>query len=112
MPVPPSRLAKFSPPRASRSLPRLRLHAELDALSRDTVVWIAAGPGSGKSTLAATWAAERGDRTLWYRVDEADADPACAFDCFAQLAATVRRGRGIPGYRPQEGAALVPFARS
>ncbi|MGE5088132.1 MAG: BTAD domain-containing putative transcriptional regulator [Candidatus Levyibacteriota bacterium] len=112
MPVPPSRLAKFSPPRASRSLPRLRLHAELDALSRDAVVWIAAGPGSGKSTLAATWAAERGDRTLWYRVDEADADPAAVFDGFAQLAATLRRGRGIPGYRPQDGAALAPFARS
>ena len=112
MPVPPSRLAKFSPPRSSRSLLRPRLHAELDALSRDAVVWIAAGPGSGKSTLAATWASERGDRTLWYRVDEADADPASAFDYFAQLAATVRRGRGIPGYRPQDAAGLAAFARS
>ena len=107
-----SRLAKFSPPRSSRSLPRQRLHLRLDELSRDGVVWIAAGPGAGKSTLASTWAAERGDRTLWYRVDEADADPASAFDYFAQLAATVRRGRGIPGYRPQDAAGLAVFARS
>ena len=107
-----SRLAKFSPPRSSRSLPRPRLHLRLDGLSRDGVVWLAAGPGSGKSTLAATWASERSDRTLWYRVDEADGDPASAFDYFTQLAATIRRSRGIPGYRPQGGASLAAFARS
>lgn len=107
-----SRLAKFSPPRSSRSLPRPRLHLRLDELSGDGVVWIAAGPGSGKSTLAATWASERSDRTLWYRVDEADGDPASAFDYFTQLAATIRRSRGIPGYRPQGGASLAAFARS
>src|SRR5687768_4131733 len=69
-----ARLAKLSAPRTTNWLARARLHRLLDEAAKQAVVWIAAGPGAGKSTLAACWAATRGPRTLWYRVDEGDAD--------------------------------------
>src|SRR5438309_314953 len=85
-PMRPLRLAKLSAPRASDWLARSRLHRDLHDATRAGVVWLVGGPGAGKTTLAACWAAERGPRTLWYRADAGDADPASAFGYFAQLA--------------------------
>ena len=106
--MPTSRLAKLSPPRASQWSTRVRLHRLLDEATSQSVVWIAAGPGCGKSTLAACWAAGRGPRTLWYRVDPGDVDPGAAFGYLAQLAGK----RRMPTYQPQELERLDTFARS
>jgi LuxR family maltose regulon positive regulatory protein len=108
----PTRLAKLSPPRTSQWVTRPRLHHRLADLSQHGAVWVVAGPGAGKSTLAACWAAERGPRTLWYRVDAGDRDPAGAFAYFAQLAQQGRRrAPALPVYRPQELDQLDTFAR-
>src|SRR5690349_10738920 len=109
-PVP--RLAKLCAPRPSNWLTRPRLHRLLDHAASRGVAWIAAGPGSGKSTLAACWAAERGSRLFWYRVDDGDADPGAAFGYFAQLVHARRSSAALPAYQPQEAEGVDAFARS
>lgn len=106
-----SRLAKLSAPRTSNWLARTRLHGLLDEATQRAALWIAAGPGAGKSTLAACWAAAQARRTLWYRVDEGDADPGAAFGYFTELARGQRRSGGLPVYQAQDLERLDGFAR-
>ena len=106
-----ARLAKLSAPRTSNWVVRARLHRQLDEAVQRGVVWLAAGPGAGKTTLAACWAATRGDRTLWYRADEGDRDPAAAFEYFGELARGRRRAPDVPSYQQQDQQRLDAFAR-
>ncbi len=110
--MPPLRLTKLSAPRRSDWLARSRLHRDLDQATHAGVAWLVGGPGTGKTTLAACWATERGPRTLWYRADAGDADPASAFGYFAQLAQGRRRTGSLPAYQPLEPEQLERFARS
>ena len=107
-----ARLAKLSAPRTSNWVVRARLHRQLDEAVQRGVVWLAAGPGAGKTTLAACWAATRGDRTLWYRADEGDRDPAAVFEYFGELARGRRRAPDVPSYQPQDQQRLGAFARN
>jgi ATP/maltotriose-dependent transcriptional regulator MalT/DNA-binding SARP family transcriptional activator len=91
---------------------RSRLHRDLDHATSAGVAWLVGGPGAGKTTLAACWAAERGPRTLWYRADAGDADPASAFGYFAQLAQDRRRSASLPAFQPLELEQLERFART
>lgn len=110
--MPSSRLAKLSPPRASNWLVRPRLNGLLDEAIGAGAAWIAAEPGAGKSTLAASWASTRNGRVLWYRVDEADADPGVAFGCFTALASSTRRVGKLPIYRGRDVEKLDVFSRT
>ena len=61
-------------------MPRPRQVAALDAgLAQAPMVWLLGLPGAGKTSTAAQWvqaALARGERCLWYRLDEDDADVA------------------------------------
>jgi DNA-binding SARP family transcriptional activator len=107
-----TRLAKLSPSRASNWLARPRLDQLLDEATRAGATWIAAEPGAGKSTLAAAWGSTRSGRLLWYRADEADADPGVAFDAFTALARSTRRAGMLPIYRGRDVEKLDVFSRT
>lgn len=72
-------LAKLSPPRLPKIIERVRLYKDLDRAREKPIVWITAPPGMGKTTLAASYLKARKLKTLWYQVDEGDADPATFF---------------------------------
>jgi hypothetical protein len=91
------RPAKITPPRALGAVPRPRLWSRLDAVKRrGGAVWISGAPGAGKTTLVASWLAARRYRTVWLRVDPADADLATLFHYLAEAVRAPGRGGGRP----------------
>ena len=70
-------LGKITRPNVSAVLPRKRLFALLD--SQSAAAWVTGPPGCGKTTLAASWLDHAGLRSLWYQLDEGDADIATFF---------------------------------
>ena len=110
--MPSPRLAKLSPPRASNWLARARLNGILDEATGAAAAWIAGEPGAGKSTLAAAWASMRSGRVLWYRIDEADADPGVAFGYFTTLARSTHRSAKLPIFRGRGVERLDVFSRT
>jgi len=79
-------IAKITRPRVSGIIIRNRLFEAIDMAGGKPVIWIAAPAGSGKTTLAASYLGERKMRSLWYQVDEGDANIA-GFFYFMGLAA-------------------------
>jgi hypothetical protein len=77
-------LAKLTPPRLPTIIPRPRLFRELDRARKRPIVWITAPPGAGKTTLVASYLETRKLPTLWYQIDEGDADPATFFYYFRE----------------------------
>jgi len=73
-------LAKLTPPRIRNIYPRTNLFEKIDN-SRELakVTWITAPAGSGKTTLIASYLQDRKIKSLWYQVDEGDADIASFF---------------------------------
>jgi LuxR family maltose regulon positive regulatory protein len=71
--------AKLSVPRLSRVFPRKRLFERLDLAREHEIIWIAAPAGSGKTTLVASYLQARKLSSLWYQIDEGDADVASFF---------------------------------
>ena len=80
-------LGKITRPNVSAVLPRKRLFALLDA--QGAAAWVTGPPGCGKTTLAASWLDHVGLRSLWYQLDEGDADIATFF-YYLSIAAAAR----------------------
>ncbi len=72
-------IAKITRPKLTGIVPRRRLFSLLDTGRNYPVVWLSAPAGSGKTTLAANYLDTRRLPSLWYRVDEGDADIATFF---------------------------------
>jgi len=72
-------IVKITHPKCSGVFPRERLFRRLDAERDRPVVWISAPAGSGKTTLVASYLLQRKIPSIWYRVDEGDADIATFF---------------------------------
>jgi len=106
-------LAKTTRPSLTGILPRDRLFAVLDAARNKPVTWIAAPPGCGKTTLAASYLERTTLPSLWYQVDEGDADVASFFYYLGLAAAELRRKPvlRLPQLTPEYHAGISAFAR-
>ena len=104
-------LGKITRPKVSAVLPRKRLFALLDA--QGSAAWVTGPPGCGKTTLAASWLDHAGIRSIWYQLDEGDADVATFF-YYLRLAASARDdggGEALPLLTPEYQAGLAVFTR-
>src|SRR5512146_2327168 len=72
-------IAKLTRPRLANVVERKRLLARLNSVGEKKIVWISAPAGSGKTTLVAQWLDSRKLPSIWYQVDEGDADIATFF---------------------------------
>ena len=88
--------AKITPPKLGDVLVRERLFTMLDGIACRPVTWVSSQAGSGKTTLLASYLKARDIPFLWYRVDEADNDPAGLFYFMSEAAQSLRRGRKRP----------------
>lgn len=87
----PSQIAKITRPRLSGVLQRDRLFAVLDEGRTRPVIWVSGPPGSGKTTLVSSYLDARALSSLWYQVDEGDADIATFFYYMGRAAPKKRK---------------------
>ncbi|HUP94974.1 MAG TPA: BTAD domain-containing putative transcriptional regulator [Burkholderiales bacterium] len=106
-------LAKTTRPRLSSVVPRERLFRALDDARNRSALWLTGPPGSGKTTLAASYVEKRKPASLWYQIDESDADIASFFYYLGLAGArsTKRGAADLPRFTPQHRAAVTAFAR-
>jgi len=107
-------LSKITRPRPVGILPRKRLFRRLDNALESPIVWVNAPPGSGKTTLLADYIRERRLRSLWYRVESSDSDPATFFHYLALAGkkAAPRRRSPLPTFSPEYHMGRKAFTRS
>ncbi len=106
-------LAKTTRPTLSGVVPRERVFALLDTARDVPVTWVSGPPGCGKTTAVASYL-ERDDAvSLWYQLDEGDADVATFF-YYLRAAAAERDAEGaeaLPLLTAEYHGGLALFAR-
>src|SRR5499433_1014866 len=102
-------LAKTTRPTLATTVARPRLFRLLDRARRRPVTWVWGPPGAGKTTLVVSYLQARKVRTLWYQLDEGDADVATFF-YYLGLAAP-RRRRPLPRLTPEYRQDVALFGR-
>lgn len=105
-------IAKISRPRLFGVTARHRLFAILDANRGRPLIWIEGPPGAGKTALTASYIEERALPSLWYQVDEADADPGLLFQYleFALQRTFGRQEEELPKLQPEHFRDISAFA--
>ena len=94
---------KLTVPRVGEHIRRGDLLRRLDdAQKQAALTWVVGLPASGKTSLVARWVEDR--PTIWYRLDENDADVAPFLDAVAQQADVP-----LPTWSPEND--LADFAR-
>lgn len=105
--------AKITAPKTGRAFVRPRLFERLDRARQDArLTWVAGAAGAGKTTLAASYVQARGLKSLWYQLDEGDADAASFFYYMGAAARSLApRRRALPLLTPAHLGAATVFAR-
>ena len=109
----PVSLAKTTRPSLAGIIPRDRLYRRLDEALGSSVIWMTGPPGCGKTTLAASYLEQRKPASLWYQLDEGDADVASFFYYLGLASAHQgkRKQAPLPQLTPEYHAGLPAFTR-
>jgi len=104
--------AKVTRPLLARYHSRLRVFDLMDRCWEYPVIWVTGPAGSGKTTLVASYLKERRIRSVWYQVDESDADPATFFYYMRHAAKIIapRRRACLPLLKPEYQMVLPHFS--
>lgn len=72
-------LAKITKPKLSQVFPVTRLFNLIDKAKTKPIIWVTGLPGAGKTTLVASYIDRLKLPSIWYQLDEGDADIASFF---------------------------------
>src|SRR5690242_13283831 len=108
-----STIAKINRPRVTGISLRGRLFRLLDHCAKKPIIWLSAPAGSGKSTMVTSYLDEYKLPSLWYQVDESDADIATFFYYMGLAAkrAFPRNRMSMPLLTPEYLQGVTTFTR-
>lgn len=109
-----STLAKITQPKFPGAFLRKRLFRQLDRSCKKPIIWICGPPGAGKTILAGSYLDVRNHPSIWYQIDERDAELSTFF-YYMGLAvknASTSRKRPLPLLTPEYLTGLPQFTLS
>jgi len=108
-----ARSHKFRRPVLHHHVPRTALLERLVSNAEKRVTAVLAPPGYGKTALISNYVGFFQGSSIWYNVDDGDADLASFFHYFscAIQAATPKRRNTIPEYHAMDGINIKAFSR-